>query len=110
MCCPALPRGAPGTELPSPFLCPQDPVLHALLAADLEGFQHFLSWEEAGEAAMRCSYGSQGAGGVRLSPGLTLLFPLPHSARCSEAELGVSRTAYIDSTDESSLLPAGLIQ
>ncbi|XP_048820686.1 sodium-independent sulfate anion transporter isoform X1 [Lagopus muta] len=60
------------------FCSLQDPVLRALLAADLEGFQHFLSWEEA--------------------------------ARCSEAELGVSRTAYIDSTDESSLLPAGLIQ
>ncbi|XP_052543511.1 sodium-independent sulfate anion transporter isoform X1 [Tympanuchus pallidicinctus] len=60
------------------FCSLQDPVLRALLAADLEGFQHFLSWEEA--------------------------------ARCSEAELGVSRTACIDSTDESSLLPAGLIQ
>ncbi|XP_010719732.1 sodium-independent sulfate anion transporter, partial [Meleagris gallopavo] len=60
------------------FCSLQDPVLRALLAADLEGFQHFPSWEEA--------------------------------ARCSEAELGVSRTACIDSTGESSLLPAGLIQ
>lgn len=44
--CPALPQ-------PS-FLCPQDPVLQVLLSADLEGFQHFPSWEEAGEA-LGCS-------------------------------------------------------
>lgn len=60
------------------FCSLQDPVLRALLAADLEGFRHFPSWEEA--------------------------------ARCSEAELGGSRAAGIDSTGESSLLPAGLIQ
>ncbi|XP_031454790.1 sodium-independent sulfate anion transporter isoform X1 [Phasianus colchicus] len=60
------------------FCSLQDPVLRTLLAADLEGFRHFPSWEEA--------------------------------ARCSEAELEVSRTACIDSTGESSLLPAGLIQ
>lgn len=60
------------------FCSLQDPVLRALLAADLEGFRHFPSWEEA--------------------------------ARCSEAELGGSRAACIDSTGESSLLPAGLIQ
>lgn len=60
------------------FCSLQDPVLQALLAADLEGFRHFPSWEEA--------------------------------ARCSEAELGGSRAACIDSTGESSLLPAGLIQ
>lgn len=60
------------------FLCPQDPVLRALLAADLEGFRHFPSWEEAGEAAVRHSWllasrSLQGAGGLRLCPGLTLL-------------------------------------
>lgn len=60
------------------FCSLQDPVLRALLAADLEGFRHFPSWEEA--------------------------------ARCSEVELGGSRAAGIDSTGESSLLPAGLIQ
>lgn len=60
------------------FCSLQDPVLRALLAADLEGFRHFPSWEEA--------------------------------ARCSEAELGGSRATCIDSTGESSLLPAGLIQ
>ncbi|XP_015735191.1 sodium-independent sulfate anion transporter isoform X4 [Coturnix japonica] len=60
------------------FCSLQDPVLRALLAADLEGFRHFPSWEEA--------------------------------ARCSEAELGGSRTDCIDSKSESSLLPAGLIQ
>uniref|UniRef100_A0A8C9NB77 Solute carrier family 26 member 11 n=1 Tax=Serinus canaria TaxID=9135 RepID=A0A8C9NB77_SERCA len=32
----------------------QDPVLQVLLSADLEGFQHFPSWEEAGEA-LGCS-------------------------------------------------------
>lgn len=36
------------------FLCPQDPVLQVLLSADLEGFRHFPSWEEAGEA-LGCS-------------------------------------------------------
>lgn len=49
------------------FLCPQDQVLRALLAADLEGFRHFPSWEEAGEAsgcpaAAGCSRGCWRAG------------------------------------------------
>ncbi|XP_021270762.1 sodium-independent sulfate anion transporter isoform X3 [Numida meleagris] len=60
------------------FCSLQDPVLRALLAADLEGFRHFPSWEEA--------------------------------ERCGEVELGGSGTVPIDSTSESSLLPAGLIQ
>lgn len=53
-----------------------------------------------------------GSRGIEAVPWLNpaLLFPLPHSARCSEAELGGSRAACIDSTGESSLLPAGLIQ
>uniref|UniRef100_A0A8C3KZF5 Solute carrier family 26 member 11 n=1 Tax=Chrysolophus pictus TaxID=9089 RepID=A0A8C3KZF5_CHRPC len=38
------------------FCSLQDPVLRTLLAADLEGFRHFPSWEEAGEAALRHSY------------------------------------------------------
>lgn len=55
--CPGLAVGSPeevrsGQQRgPQPrFLCPQDPVLQVLLSADLEGFQHFPSREEAGEA------------------------------------------------------------
>ncbi|NWY71973.1 S2611 protein, partial [Erithacus rubecula] len=40
----------------------QDPVLQVLLSADLEGFQHFPSWEEAG----RC--GGAELGGSRAEP------------------------------------------
>ncbi|XP_066836394.1 sodium-independent sulfate anion transporter isoform X2 [Anser cygnoides] len=58
----------------------QDQVLRALLAADLEGFRHFPSWEEA----ERCS----GAG-----PGGSGAAPFDST-----------------STSESSLLPTGLIQ
>lgn len=44
-------RGRASSRIPQPwFLCPQDPVLQVLLSADLEGFQHFRSREEAGEA------------------------------------------------------------
>uniref|UniRef100_A0A8C6N695 Sodium-independent sulfate anion transporter n=1 Tax=Melopsittacus undulatus TaxID=13146 RepID=A0A8C6N695_MELUD len=39
----------------------QDPVLQVLLSADLEGFQHFPSWEEAGEA-LGCPWCSPGVG------------------------------------------------
>lgn len=52
--------------LPQPkFLCPQDPVLQVLLSADLEGFQHFPSQEEAGEA-LGCPGCFPGAGVPRL--------------------------------------------
>uniref|UniRef100_A0A8C2YHP3 Solute carrier family 26 member 11 n=1 Tax=Coturnix japonica TaxID=93934 RepID=A0A8C2YHP3_COTJA len=47
------------------FCSLQDPVLRALLAADLEGFRHFPSWEEAGEAAMRHTHGCWQAGAPR---------------------------------------------
>ncbi|KAI6075793.1 Sodium-independent sulfate anion transporter [Aix galericulata] len=62
------------------FLCPQDQVLRALLAADLEGFRHFPSWEEA----ERCGGAEPGGSGAA---------PFDSS-----------------STSESSLLPTGLIQ
>uniref|UniRef100_A0A663EH64 Solute carrier family 26 member 11 n=1 Tax=Aquila chrysaetos chrysaetos TaxID=223781 RepID=A0A663EH64_AQUCH len=42
------------------FLCPQDPVLQVLLSADLEGFQHFPSWEEA----ERCGGAEPGGSGA----------------------------------------------
>ncbi|XP_065708366.1 sodium-independent sulfate anion transporter isoform X3 [Patagioenas fasciata] len=60
------------------FCSLQEPVLQVLLSADLEGFQHFPSREEA--------------------------------ERCGAAELGFSGAAPFTSTDESSLLPARLIQ
>uniref|UniRef100_A0A8B9G569 Sodium-independent sulfate anion transporter n=1 Tax=Amazona collaria TaxID=241587 RepID=A0A8B9G569_9PSIT len=43
------------------FCSLQDPVLQVLLSADLEGFQHFPSREEAGEA-LGCPWCSPGAG------------------------------------------------
>lgn len=55
-------REVASSRLPQPrFLCLQDPVLQVLLSADLEGFQHFPSREEAGEA-LGCPWCSPGAG------------------------------------------------
>ncbi|XP_035424608.1 sodium-independent sulfate anion transporter isoform X3 [Cygnus atratus] len=62
------------------FCSLQDQVLRALLAADLEGFRHFPSWEEA----ERCSGAEPGGSGA-----------VPFDST---------------STSESSLLPTGLIQ
>ncbi|XP_035198366.1 sodium-independent sulfate anion transporter isoform X5 [Oxyura jamaicensis] len=62
------------------FCSLQDQVLRALLAADLEGFRHFPSWEEA----ERCSGAEPGGSGAA-----------PFDST---------------STSESSLLPTGLIQ
>ncbi|KAM6344820.1 sodium-independent sulfate anion transporter isoform 2-T2 [Alca torda] len=54
-------RAAASSRLPQPaFLCPQDPVLEVLLSADLEGFQHFPSREEA----ERCGGAEPGGGGM----------------------------------------------
>lgn len=78
--------------LPQPkFLCPQDPVLQVLLSADLEGFQHFPSQEEAGEA-LGCPGCFPGAGVPRLllrgaledEPG-SLTFVRPQSCRVGAA-------------------------
>uniref|UniRef100_A0A8D2MJL1 STAS domain-containing protein n=1 Tax=Zonotrichia albicollis TaxID=44394 RepID=A0A8D2MJL1_ZONAL len=74
--------------LPLAFCALQEPVLQVLLSADLEGFQHFPSREEAGEALaalpgwgecgsgdtrgdLTCpaaQWGLQGAGGVSWNP------------------------------------------
>ncbi|XP_065591387.1 sodium-independent sulfate anion transporter isoform X2 [Cyrtonyx montezumae] len=58
--------------IPLVFCSLQDPVLQVLLAADLEGFLHFPSWEEA-ERCGEVELGGSGAAPADITSGSTVL-------------------------------------